>query len=153
MIEFTQADKVRFWKNVDIRGPDDCWLWRGKPTKEGYGQFCGQRSGEKYTYRSHKVAYVLCKGEVPEGMHVHHACPVRNRLCCNPAHLEPKSPESHALEPGHGAAIQKAKTHCDNGHEYTTENTYTWKGWRYCRTCNRESKQRKRDEVAGVWQE
>jgi hypothetical protein len=36
-------------------------------------------------------------------------------------------------------AINAAKTHCPEGHEYNEENTYiTKKGKRNCRTCNRE---------------
>src|SRR6266487_2334557 len=28
----------RFWAKVEVRGPDDCWLWKGC-FSEGYGQF------------------------------------------------------------------------------------------------------------------
>lgn len=36
-----------------------------------------------------------------------------------------------------GAAHQRAKTHCPQGHEYTPENTVVWpsEGRRRCRTC------------------
>lgn len=29
----------RFWSNVDIKGPDDCWEWLGEKDKNGYGRF------------------------------------------------------------------------------------------------------------------
>lgn len=32
------------------------------------------------------------------------------------------------------------KTHCPQGHKYTKENTYSYRGRRYCKTCNRERK-------------
>lgn len=33
-------------------------------------------------------------------------------------------------------------THCANGHEYTTKNTRWSRGYRYCRECNKEAKNR-----------
>jgi len=33
---------------------------------------------------------------------------------------------------------QRIKTHCPKGHEYTKENTYTWKNMRDCRICTKE---------------
>lgn len=36
------------------------------------------------------------------------------------------------------ARAQTAKTHCPQGHEYTSENTYLLAGRRHCRECGRE---------------
>lgn len=33
---------------------------------------------------------------------------------------------------------RRLKTHCANGHEWTPENTYLYRGHRQCRTCSRE---------------
>lgn len=38
----------------------------------------------------------------------------------------------------------RLKTHCDHGHEFTTENTYWRVGWRTCKTCKRGQVQRYR---------
>lgn len=40
------------------------------------------------------------------------------------------------------AQQQKERTHCPRNHPYDEANTYTHRGHRYCRACNRESKQR-----------
>lgn len=71
-----------FWSRVDIRGPDDCWQWTGKPSDRGYGRL---RFGGKET-TAHRVAYSLTAGDISKNMCVRHKCD--NRLCCNPAHLE-----------------------------------------------------------------
>lgn len=41
-----------------------------------------------------------------------------------------------------------AVTHCIRGHAYTPENTcFNGEGWRFCRTCYRESRERRRAEA------
>jgi hypothetical protein len=43
----------------------------------------------------------------------------------------------------HGASLNKEKTHCKNGHEYTKENTYVnIRGSRECRICLREHRRK-----------
>jgi hypothetical protein len=45
-----------------------------------------------------------------------------------------------------GNHVQARKTHCAQGHEYTTENTYiTSKGYRRCRTCLNTWQQQNRE--------
>lgn len=76
----------RFWSKVDVRGPDECWLWRGWRNQNGHGQFSldGQRR-----MPAHVVAWVLTHGRPlpaskPCGLH---RCD--NPPCCNPAHVFP----------------------------------------------------------------
>lgn len=72
----------RFWEKVDKSGgPDACWPFCGRLDKNGYGKF--RFRGEMTT--AHRVAYILTKGEIPEGMEAMHSCD--NRPCCNPADL------------------------------------------------------------------
>lgn len=80
----------RFWRRIEKRGPDDCWLWTGKSRLKGYGYIgIGGKFGRHEL--SHRVAWTLTHGPISEdgpGYHgyvVMHTCD--NRLCCNPAHL------------------------------------------------------------------
>jgi len=61
--------------------PDGCWLWTGSRTIMGYGNI-GVRSK---TYYTHRLAYQLWIGAIPQGHYVDHHC--NNSICCNPKHL------------------------------------------------------------------
>lgn len=71
----------RFWANVDKRGPDECWDWKGGRAKRGgYGKL---GIGNK-TIVASRFSYELHHGPAGE-LHVCHRCD--NPPCCNPAHL------------------------------------------------------------------
>jgi len=73
----------RFWAKVDRRGLDECWEWQGSRT--GRGRY-GNVKVDSYTNApSHRVAWELTNGPVPEELCVCHRCD--NPPCCNPAHL------------------------------------------------------------------
>lgn len=60
-----------FWELVDKSG--DCWLWKQKPNKQGYGIFIvGKRN-----LRAHRVAYELVRGPIPDGLKLLHSCDVK----------------------------------------------------------------------------
>jgi hypothetical protein len=140
-----------FWANVDRRGDDECWPWKRKLTRLGYGQMRGFTKA----IGAHRFAYELLVGPIPEGMQIDHmchnqvkdtcadtaACP--HRRCCNPRHLDAvpgtvNRKRGRTERPGNGS-WQTAKTHCPHGHEYTEANTYVGpKNDRQCRTCKRE---------------
>lgn len=75
----------RFWSKVDRRGVDECWLWLGARTGNGYGGFMVPDGGHGHLVGAHRIAYELAHGPIPDGLLVRHVCDTP--LCCNPAHL------------------------------------------------------------------
>lgn len=80
--QYTTKDILRFWSKVAVTAnPDLCWEWQSSLMHKGYGQF----HFEGKIKRTHRVAYEITHGSIPDGLHVLHTCD--NRKCCNPAHL------------------------------------------------------------------
>ena len=94
--------------------------------------------------RAHIVAYEQMVGPIPEGLELDHLCD--NPSCVRPDHLKAVTHRENTLR-GNNPFAQKARqTHCIHGHEFTPENTYTGRGRRECRACNRE-RQRARNST------
>lgn len=70
-----------FWAKVDVKGPQDCWLWKGRRDPEGYGKVNFQGR----TLRVHRLAFFLSGGLLTEDQNACHTCD--NPPCCNPSHL------------------------------------------------------------------
>lgn len=117
----------------------DCWEWQGRVNSWGYGSF----SFKGRMMLAHRFSYEHFKEEIPTKMVVDHIC--RNTICVNPEHLRVLSPKENTLI-GQGAPAQNArKTHCDNGHEFSPENTYIRPdGYRTCKICHRDALRRAR---------
>lgn len=100
----TEAD---FWAKVDVRGPDDCWLWKAGKSKSGYGSF--QWQGKVVS--AHRMALTFHNGSpLPSGREhpVCHRCDVE--LCCNPAHLylgTPKQNTADIIQRGRRQVVRK----------------------------------------------
>ena len=123
----------RFAKKI-LKG-DGCWLWTGARQAGGYGRFMVQ-SNPRILVLAHRYSYELARGPIADDLTLDHLC--RNTSCVNPAHLEPVSRAVNSLRGSRNAV----KTHCDYGHEFTPENTYTppsRPNVRDCRTCRKAS--------------
>lgn len=139
----TVAD--RLWSRVAVPDdPDACWEFQGAVSNVGYGVIGCSDNTVTYT---HRLAYELLVGPIPEGLHIDHLC--RNRRCCNVIHLEPVSQRENNLRGESPAAHNARKTHCLRGHEFTSANTYRPPGRtdRQCRACIRIRQRRNVEKV------
>lgn len=102
---------ARFRSKIDTRNAndDDCDIWTGAMSDEGYGIIrVGGRGG--HVVRAHRVAYILAFGAPDPTLFLDHVWPVcRYRFCVNEHHLEPVAPaENTRRGRGVGRAGQRA---------------------------------------------
>lgn len=90
---------------VLIQEETGCWLWQGPTSGDGRGGGYGRMSLDGQTVAVHIVSYTHFYGYVPGKKQVDHKC--RNRLCCNPLHLELVT---HLQNQKRRAKAQKGKT-------------------------------------------
>lgn len=84
----------RVFERVDIKDlgfkleglPSPCFIWTGPDSGTGRGGGYGRMSLNSQTVATHLVVYTHFYGYIPSKKQIDHKC--RNRLCCNPAHLE-----------------------------------------------------------------
>lgn len=122
-----------------------CWLWAGRADNGGYGRTVTNEVGTLV----HRLFYAVLVGDIEPGMHIDHLC--RNRLCCNPDHLEQvtqRENDRRKIESLGGKYRASGGKHlCRRGHEFTEENTRMERAGRRCLTCKRESRKRNEAEV------
>lgn len=122
-----------FWVKVIPEPNSGCWLWLAAVDWDGYGQFWDKE--KRLNKRSHRFAYEVEFGEIPDGLQIDHLCRTRN--CCNPLHLEAVTPKVNTLRGESIQAKNAQKTHCVKGHEFTEDNLLVCKlPFRVCRTCH-----------------
>lgn len=72
-----------FWQR--ILKPVGCWLYDGAKEINGYGYLKNPFGDSPRYLTAHRVAWMLSKGQIPDGLQVLHRCDVR--ACVNPEHL------------------------------------------------------------------
>ena len=118
---------------------ENCWIWTaGLRGKTGYGAFkmCGK------VIDSHRVSYMIHKGEIPNGMYVCHTCD--NRRCVNPEHLFLGTAKDNWIDGVRKGRIRPS-TNTDKLKKHPSLGAYK-RGCR-CKDCtlaNRESKKKYR---------
>lgn len=134
----TEKDVARFWSKV-AKSEGGCWLWTGAQVF-GYGQFSVGARANHTTKRAHRVSYLLCVGDVPDGLSLDHLCRVRH--CVRPDHLEVVTT---AVNNQRAAA---ARPTCINGHPWDAQSPIRGRnGTRECRLCKRARKNAARAKV------
>lgn len=116
---------------------DGCWRWTGSVSKHGYGKV--RVSGRWWC--AHRLAWVVHRGPIPEGMVIAHRCHVRS--CINPDHLAlDTTPELNRTIVAEGrnpvCEALRARETCARGHVLAGENLRLRGTTRLCRTCERE---------------
>lgn len=119
-----------------------CHIWQGSRTAKGYAKArINGRFGYVYRHR-----YELEVGQIPEGMGLdHYACDNGAGGCCNPLHCRPATSRENLLRSSAMASLNRAKTHCPHGHEFSGNNllpTLLRKGARRCRECHNNARRK-----------
>lgn len=134
--------------NPNLNGP--CHIWRGAKIGNGYGNTI--HKGKSVLV--HRYIWELKCGPIPDGLRIDHQC--RTRACCNVDHLRVVTHKVNTTENSSSVgAINKAKTHCPAGHEFTPENTrINVCGSRVCRACRKrqgvEANERRKKRLLDV---
>lgn len=142
----SDADRRRFESYVDRQGADECWPWRGKPNRKGYGSL----SIDNRVRRATHIALILDGRPRPSPKHgACHSCD--NPPCVNPAHLWWGTQRDNLRDAAAKGRTQSGpRPHCKRNHPMAGDNLgIDRSGYRYCRACLRlRAAKYRRGEIA-----
>jgi hypothetical protein len=115
-----------------------CWVWLGVSSlNDIYGRL-NIKVGDRWLLKTpYNCAWVLAGGQLPPpGFNLHHLC--KNTQCVNPHHLAMVTATGHRR-----FHIIVLSATCPNGHPFNEVNPLVdGNGYRRCRECANESRQR-----------
>jgi hypothetical protein len=116
-----------------VRTITGCLEWTGYASRRGYGQI----TIKGLPVGTHRLAWELAKGPIPDGLCVCHSCD--NPPCCNVEHLFLGTHAANAADrSAKGRSKGQSLTCCVHGHPFNEANTYIRPdGTRQCRACNK----------------
>lgn len=120
----------RMWDKIMPELNSGCWLWFGSYMGRKRSTYGSVRIGRKMEY-AHRYFYAAAGNIIPETHQVDHKC--YNTLCVNPQHMGAVSRKTNLQRAR--AYYKAARTHCKNGHEMSSDNSYLYGGRKICRAC------------------
>ncbi len=121
-------------KSLITKTKSGCLEYGGSLDKEGYGRI----SFKSKKYLVHRLIWEYNFPNTINNFYVCHKCD--NPKCANIEHLFlGTSLDNNMDKINKGRDINKSKTKCKYGHNFSSENTYLHKNKRRCKTCHRNN--------------
>jgi transcriptional regulator len=81
-------EKRRLYLNIDVKGEDECWLWKGYVAVYGKSKTAkwSPPTWSDLSTQAVRAVWELEFGKIQEGVKIRHTC--KNSLCCNVKHLK-----------------------------------------------------------------
>lgn len=133
-VNFTEAEKERFWGKVDVQ-PGSCWNWMAGQDR-GYGAFYWKNRN----WKAPRISMMLKTGVLlSKDQFVCHSCD--NPSCVNPDHLFVGSQADNISDMmGKGRHHFQIRTACSKGHRLIESNIIVdSEGYKRCKECRKAS--------------